>query len=109
MHQLFKNAGKLYHYDESSKRVLKHGSSSNEYVPRPGDYLERRGAEGAEHSMIILRWLPGNPAASHEEDKHPRAWVFNGPWPVVIREVRVHERETNPDDDKDKEYFIGRI
>ncbi|MCI5208113.1 MAG: hypothetical protein D3910_04850 [Candidatus Electrothrix sp. ATG2] len=105
MHEIFKDAGKLYYYHNGLERVFKHGSTSEEYVPRPGDYLERRGPDGAEHSMIILRWLPGNPSASHEEDKNTRAWVFNGPWPVGIREVRVHEREI----EKDKDYYIGRM
>ncbi len=61
-----------------------------------GDFLERRGSDGdAEHAMIMLRW----DAATNE------ATVFNGPWSVTLRRVKVHEDEVN----SGKDFWIGRI
>lgn len=104
LHDLFKAAGRLYSYDNAADRLVKVGGTGT-YVPRPGDFLERRGDGRAEHSMIILRWIPGDPAASVEHEKTARAIVFNGPWPVFLREVRLRERERKDGDD----YYVGRI
>lgn len=104
LHDLFKAAGRLYSYNNSKDQMIKVGGDQT-YVPRPGDLLERRGRAGAEHSMIILRWEAGNPSASAEHERSARAIVFNGPWPVFLREVRLREREREDGDD----FYVGRI
>lgn len=106
LHDLFKAEGTLYRYNSGTElQSFVHATTNARYTPRPGDYLERRGPEGAEHSMIIYRWLPGAPGAANLHDRYPRAIVFNGPWPVTLRLVRIHEDELNAD----KDFWLGKI
>lgn len=106
LHDLFKAEGTLYRYNSGDHlQSFVHAESNEPYVPQPGDYLERRGPDGAEHSMLMYRWLPGNPGATNSHDRYNRAIVFNGPWPVTLRLVRVHEEEKNDG----KDYWLGKI
>ncbi|WP_045115121.1 hypothetical protein [Plesiocystis pacifica] len=95
MHDAFVAADRAYRWHNGRKAWI-HKRTEAEYIPKAGDFLERRGADGdAEHAMIMLRW----DAANRE------AIVFNGPWPVTLRRVKVHEEEI----DKGKDYWVGRI
>jgi hypothetical protein len=106
LHDLFKAEGTLYRYNSGSHlQSFVHAETNAAYIPRPGDYLERRGAGGAEHSMIMYRWLPGDPRAANAHDRFNRAIVFNGPWPVTLRLVRIHEDEINDG----KDFWLGKI
>lgn len=106
LHDLFKAEGTLYRYNSGTHlQDFFHATTNKRYIPRPGDYLERRGPDGAEHSMIMYRWLPGDPSASNAHDRYNRAIVFNGPWPVTLRLVRIHEDEINDN----KDFWLGRI
>jgi hypothetical protein len=106
LHDLFEAEGKLYRYNsESQPYAFLHKQTRECYAPKPGDFLERRGPDGAEHSMIIYRWLPGNPTASCELERLNRVIVFNGPWPVTLRLVRIHRDETH----NNKNFWLGRI
>jgi hypothetical protein len=70
-----------------------------------------RGPDGAEHSMIMYRWLPGDPDAANSHDRYNRAIVFNGPWPVTLRLVRFHEDEKRVDSENGypKDFWLGKI
>ncbi|GAB6907933.1 conserved hypothetical protein [Desulfosarcina cetonica] len=106
LHDLFKAEKTLYRYNSGTRlQAFVHAETNQEYTPKPGDYLERRGPDGAEHSMIIYRWLPGDPGASNTHDRYNRAIVFNGPWPVTLRLVRIHEDEKNDN----KDFWLGKI
>jgi hypothetical protein len=106
LHDLFKAEGTLYRYNSGTRlQDFVHAETDVRYIPQAGDYLERRGPEGAEHSMIMYRWLPGESGAANRHDRYNRAIVFNGPWPVTLRLVRIHEEEVNDN----KDYWLGRI
>jgi hypothetical protein len=95
LHDMFSSSKRLYFYKNSDNTWRRVDDSTKRYTPKAGDYLERRGPAGAEHSMIVLRWDSGN----------KEAIVFNGPWPVTLRRVRIHHDEQ----DNDKTFFIGRV
>jgi hypothetical protein len=106
LHDLFRAAGQLYRYDSGvNLQGFTHSTSGERYAPKAGDYLERRGPDGAEHSMIMYRWLPGNPAASSVDDRLNQAIVINGPWPVTLRLVKIHKDET----ENRKDFWLGRV
>jgi hypothetical protein len=106
LHDMFAAEGTLYRYNSGTNlRAFVHADTNEPYTPRSGDYLERRGPDGAEHSMIILRWLPGDPTAAATNDRYNRAIVLNGPWPVTLRLVHIHQDELNAD----KDFWLGRI
>ena len=89
----FYAAGRLYYY-HLGRQLWLHMDTGVAYTPRAGDFLERRGANGAEHSMMMLRW----------DDVRKEATVINGPWPVTLRTVKVDELERSG-----KDFRIGRI
>lgn len=97
MHDAFRKAKRLYYYKNSDRTWcnVEDLAKCNRYTLKAGDYLERRGPAGAEHSMIMLRW----------DNTKKEAIVFNGPWPVTLRMVRVEHDEKN----KDSNYFVGRV
>jgi hypothetical protein len=106
LHDLFSAEGRLYRYNSGANlRDFVHTQTGERYTPRPGDFLERRGPDGAEHSMIMYRWLPGDPSAPNSHDRYHRAIVLNGPWPVTLRLVRIHEDEINDS----KDFWLGKI
>lgn len=106
LHDLFKAEKTLYRYNSgSSVQAFVHAETGRQYTPQPGDFLERRGPDGAEHAMIMYRWLPGDASASNIHARCNRAIVFNGPWPVTLRLVRIHEDEKNDN----KDFWLGRI
>lgn len=94
MHDIFKSANQLYRYN-SAHQAFMHRETEEVYMPRPGDLLERRANNKAEHSMIMLEW----------DDSAKEAWVINGPWPVSKRHVRIQHEEMN----RDRDYWLGRI
>jgi hypothetical protein len=66
------------------------------------------GLDGANYQWVdldseglagILTEQAGDPGAANLHDRYLRAIVLNGPWPVTVRLVRVHEDEIN--DSKD--------
>ena len=106
LHDMFAAEGTLYRYNSGNTlQSFVHADTNAKYTPKPGDYLERRGPDGAEHSMIIYRWLPGDPAAAATNDRYNRAIVLNGPWPVTLRLVHIHQDELNAG----KDFWLGRI
>jgi hypothetical protein len=106
LHDLFEAEGTLYRYNSGTNlQSFVHATTNARYIPQPGDYLERRGPDGAEHSMIIYRWLPGDPGEANLHNRYNRAIVLNGPWPVTLRLVRIHEDELNAG----KDYWLGKI
>lgn len=110
LHDLFKAEGKLYRYNSGNNlQDFVHNTTGQVYIPKPGDYLERRGPNGAEHSMIIYRWLPKDPSASKADDQLHQALVINGPWPVTLRLVKIHKDEKATGDGNPKDYYLGRI
>ena len=94
LHDIFKAAGQLYRYNNSRQAFL-HRDTEELYLPRPGDFLERRADNKAEHSMIMLNW----------DDAAKEATVINGPWPVSKRLVRVQHEEIH----RNRDYWLGRI
>ncbi|MGD9221984.1 MAG: hypothetical protein PVH22_01985 [Desulfobacteraceae bacterium] len=112
LHDLFKAEGNLYRYNSGTRlQDFVQAETNQRYTPQPGDYLERRGPDGAEHSMIMYRWLPGDPGAANSHDRYNRAIVFNGPWPVTLRLVRIHEDEKRVDSENGypKDFWLGKI
>lgn len=106
LHNLFRAEGTLYRYNSGVHlQSFVHRDTGARYRPRPGDFLERRAGDKAEHSMILFRWLPANPSATDPHHRYNRAIVFNGPWPVTLRQVRVHEDELPGTID----FWLGRI
>jgi hypothetical protein len=106
LHDLFEAEGSLYRYNSGTNlQSFVHAVTGERYTPKPGDYLERRGPDGAEHSMIMYRWLPGNPSAAATNDRFNRAIVINGPWPVTLRLVHIHQDELN----EGKDFWLGRV
>lgn len=95
LHTLFSEAKRLYYYKNSDNTWRRVDDSSRRYTPKAGDYLERRGPAGAEHSMIMLRW----------DSSNKEAIVFNGPWPVTLRRVLIDSDEKN----KDNIFYVGRV
>jgi hypothetical protein len=115
---VFKEEGALYPYNnKSSIRAFVDPETDEPYQPKAGDYLARFGPDGAEHSMMMYRWLEGDhnatdreTATGYDRRKLNRAIVFEGPWPVTLCLRRIHEDEkAEPDGDWPKDYFIGRI
>jgi hypothetical protein len=110
LHDLFKAEGNLYRYNSGTRlQAFVHAETNERYIPQPGDYLERRGPDGAEHSMIMYRWLPGNSSAANSHEQYNRAIVFNGPWPVTLRLVRIHEDEKRVGEGYPKDFWLGKI
>ncbi len=110
LHDLFKAEGKLYYYNSGNKtQAFVHATTGEVYTPKSGDYLERRGPNGAEHSMIIYRWLPKDTSSSNVNDQENQALVINGPWPVTLRLVKIHKDEKATGDGNPKDYWLGRI
>ncbi|MEM8896539.1 MAG: hypothetical protein AAGC85_00475 [Bacteroidota bacterium] len=110
LHTLFKREGKLYRYNSGNNlQDFVHATTREVYIPKSGDYLERRGPNGAEHSMIIYRWLPKDTSSSNSNDRDNQALVINGPWPVTLRLVRIHRDEKATGDGNPKDYWLGRI
>ena len=90
LHGIFKNKKRAYYYHNGRNRFLNE-HDKKVYTPKAGDIFMRRGGGKFEHSMIFLRWN-----ASTKE-----ATVIDGPYPVTIRTIKVHELETRADDPKD--------
>jgi hypothetical protein len=110
LHDLFKAEGNLYRYNSGTRlQDFVHSETGEKYTPKPGDYLERRGPGGAEHSMIMYRWLPKDPSASKADDRQNQALVINGPWPVTLRLVKIHKDEKATGDGYPKDFWLGRI
>lgn len=110
LHDLFKAAGKLYRYNSGNNlQDFVHTQTREIYHPKPGDFLERRGPNGAEHAMIMYRWLPKDPASSRADDRENQALVINGPWPVTLRLVKIHKDERRTGDGYPKDFYVGRI
>jgi hypothetical protein len=106
LHDLFKAEGTLYRYSSGTRlQDFVHAETEERYIPQPGDYLERRGPGGAEHAMIMYRWLRREPSAPNSHDRYNRAIVLNGPWPVTLRLVRIHEDEITDN----KDFWLGKI
>jgi hypothetical protein len=105
LHNLFEAEGALYYYDSSTNvQAFVHPETKVHYTPKPGDYLERMEENTTQHAMILFRWLLGNPNAANAQ-RYNRATVFNGPGPVTLRLVKIHEEEMY----SNKDYWLGRI
>ncbi|NUQ23327.1 MAG: hypothetical protein HUU34_05195 [Saprospiraceae bacterium] len=110
LHELFKAEKKLYRYNSgTSNQYFINDDSGETYVPKSGDYLERRGPDGAEHSMLIYRWVPKDPNATKADDKLNQILVINGPWPVTLRLVKIHKEEKMTGEGYPKDYWLGRV
>jgi len=110
LHDLFKAEKKLYRYNSgTSLQNFVHAETGAVYIPKSGDYLERRGPDGAEHSMIMYRWVPKDPAAAKADDQLNQALVVNGPWPVTLRLVKIHKDEKATGDGYPKDFWLGRV
>lgn len=111
LHDLFEAEEELYAYkDEGETGGFFNTKTGERYLPQPGDYLERRGPNGAEHSMMIYRWLPKDPTSWNDSDREDMALVINGPWPVTLRLVRIERDEANESGDNyPKQYFVGKV
>lgn len=99
IHDIFKSLGRSYRYHSGLKKWVKEGNDQVQYTPKAGDYLVRRaevdGKQTGEHSMIMLKWDPANRIAT----------VINGPYPVTLREVRIHDDEVN----RNKDFVVGSV
>ncbi len=105
LHDLFAAEGNLYRYDSAAGvQAFVHAQTNAHYTPHPGDFLERREANEAKHSMMLFRWLPGNPNATGHH-RYNRAIVLNGPWPVTLRLVLVQEDEMGGNLD----FWLGKL
>lgn len=105
LHDLFAAEGTLYRYDSATGvQAFVHAQTNAHYTPQPGDFLERREANEAKHSMMLFRWLPGYPNATGHH-RYNRAIVLNGPWPVTLRLVLVQEDEMGGDLD----FWLGKL
>lgn len=96
IHDIFKALKKSYAYNNAKKQFINE-STGRSYTPKAGDWVGRRGGGKAEHSMIMLKW----------DSRKRIATVINGPYPVTLREVKVHELETRDDDPKD--FIVGAV
>jgi hypothetical protein len=106
LHDIFKKEKKLYRYNSGTNmQSFVHSENNNPYIPKSGDFLERRKSNKAEHSMIIYRWLPSDPNASNSAERYNRAIVLNGPWPATLRLVHIHQNELN----NGKDFWLGRV
>jgi hypothetical protein len=110
LHDLFKAEGTLYRYNSGNYlQDFVHATTGETYIPQAGDFLERRGPDGAEHAMIMLRWLPKDPSSLNSNDRLNQALVINGPAPVTLRLVKIHKDETATGENYPKDYYLGRI
>jgi len=97
LHNVFLELGGLFIYD-TKKRCFVGKESKQPYTPQPGDFLERQDASGKpEHSMMMLAW----------DSAIQRAVVINGPRPVTIRNVRVHDLSKATKDQK--KFCVGSV
>jgi hypothetical protein len=56
---MFAAEGTLYRCTSGTNlQAFVQADTEEQYTPKSGDYVERRAPDGAEHSMIILRWPP---------------------------------------------------
>ena len=90
LHAIYKSKKRSYYYHNGKKRFLNE-HTEKAYTPKPGDVLIRRGNGKHEHSMIFLKW----------NARQKTALVIDGPYPVTLRTVDVHELETRANDQKD--------
>lgn len=90
LYLIFKSKKRTYYYHNGKKRFLNE-KNQKVYTPKPGDIFMRKGDGKFEHSMIFLRW----------NAKAKTALVIDGPYPVTLRTVAVHELETRANDQKD--------
>ena len=110
LHNLFRAEGRLYRYNSGTNlQGFVHADTGEKYIPKSGDYLERRGPDGAEHSMLFYRWLPKDPSSSRADDQLNQALVINGPWPVTLRLVKIHKDELATGADYPKDFWLGRV
>jgi hypothetical protein len=94
IHEIMLGAGRAYRYHQGRGEFI-HDVTEVAYTPRSGDWLERRGPDGSEHSMIVLSWNATTKIMT----------VINGPWPVTLRDVDVHNDEVQ----NGKDYWVGKI
>ncbi|MEM6721084.1 MAG: hypothetical protein AAF611_17275 [Bacteroidota bacterium] len=90
LHSVFKSKKRTYYYHNGQNKFLNE-DTGKAYTPKAGDIFMRRGNGKFEHSMIFLRW----------NARAKEATVIDGPYPVTIRTIKVHELETRADDPKD--------
>jgi hypothetical protein len=106
MHDLFRDAGRLYCYHSGRQQWIKKDASYNwvltdTYVPRVGDYLDRRDSDGDGsngddgHAMMLAGWNGATGVAI----------TLDGPWNINFRPVDVKAEETSATHD----YCVGRI
>ncbi|HYV48482.1 MAG TPA: hypothetical protein VFA20_26665 [Myxococcaceae bacterium] len=106
MHDLFRDAGRLYCYHSGRQQWIKKDSSYNwvltdTYVPRAGDYLDRRDSDGDSsngddgHAMMLASWNAATGVAV----------TLDGPWNINFRPVNVAAEEASGLHD----YCAGRI
>jgi hypothetical protein len=106
LHDQFLAAGRLYCYHSGQSAWVKKDASYNwmlgvTYVPRPGDYLDRRDSDGDPsngddgHAMMIAGWNAASGVAT----------TLDGPWNINFRPEPVAAEENAGSHD----YCIGRI
>jgi hypothetical protein len=94
MHGIFGNSKRLYRYNNATGK-FQHSDSNAEYLPRSGDFLERRKDGVSKHSMLLVSW---DPTAR-------TALVLNGPWPVTLRRIQLSTIEQT----KNVDFWLGRV
>ena len=103
IHDAFHDADRLYCYHASRDQWIKrdadyHWVYGDTYVPRPGDYLDRKstgtssGDDG--HAMVIVDW----------DESRLVAETIDGPYNINFRPVDVDAHE-----DAGTDYCVGRI
>jgi len=106
MHDRFLAADRLYCYHSGRQELVKKDAAYNwvlteTYVPRAGDYLDRRDSDGDAsngddgHAMMIASWDPASGVAI----------TLDGPWNINFRPVDVDGEEQAGSHD----YCVGRI
>ncbi len=94
LRSIFGKAKRLYRYNNATGKFL-HSESNAEYLPRSGDFLERRKKGVSEHSMLVVAW-----------DAATRTMmVVNGPWPVTLRRIQLSTIEQT----QGKDFWLGRV
>ena len=85
---------RLYRYNNATGKFI-NSKSGSEYLPKSGDFLERRKNGKSKHSMLVVSWDPTVRIMK----------VINGPWPVTLRVIKLSEVEQK----KEVDFWLGRV
>ena len=107
LHDLFEAEGTLYRYNSGTNlQSFVHADTEQRCTHRNRATIwSATDLTAPSTRSSCTDGCPGNPAAAATNDRYNRAVVINGPWPVTLRLVHIHQDELNDG----KDFWLGRI